>query len=48
MKPETIERSIYWQWHVIKHSRDPVQQARCRRAIEQLTRQLEQAEKCQG
>jgi hypothetical protein len=43
MKPETIERCIYWQQHVIQHSRDPVQQARCRRAIEQLTRQLQQA-----
>ena len=43
MKPETIERSIQWQQHVIKHSRDPVQQARCRRAIERLTRQLQEA-----
>jgi hypothetical protein len=43
MKPETIERSIYWQRHVIRHSHDPAQQARCRRAIEQLTRQLQQA-----
>jgi hypothetical protein len=43
MKPETIERSIYWQQHVIRQSHDPAQQARCRRAIEQLTRQLQQA-----
>lgn len=43
MKPETLERCIHWQQHVIRHSRDPVQQARCRRAIEQLTRQLQQA-----
>ena len=43
MKPETLERCIFWQWHVIRHSRDPVQVERCRRAIEQLTRQLQQA-----
>jgi hypothetical protein len=43
MKPETIERSIYWQRHVIRQSRDPVQVERCRRAVEQLTRQLQQA-----
>jgi len=43
MKPETIERSIYWQRHVMTATTDPVQQARCLRAIERLTRQLQQA-----
>ena len=43
MRPETIERSIFWQRHVIDRSRDPVQVERCRRAIDQLTRQLQQA-----
>ena len=48
MKPETIERSIYWQRHVMDTTTDPTQRERCRRAIEQLTRQLEQVKACQG
>ena len=43
MKPETIERCIFWQRHVMNTSRDPVQVERCRRAIERLTAQLAQA-----
>ena len=43
MKPETIQRSIYWQRHVMNTTRDPVQRERCRRAIERLTAQLAQA-----
>lgn len=43
MKPETIDRSIYWQRHVMNTTTDPVQRERCRRAIERLTAQLAQA-----
>lgn len=43
MKPETIERSIYWQRQVMNATRDPIQQERCRRAIERLSAQLAQA-----
>ena len=41
MKPETLERCICWQRHVMTATRDPVQRERCRRAIEKLTAQLE-------
>jgi hypothetical protein len=43
MKPETIERSIYWQRHVMTTTTDPKQRERCRQAIEKLTRQLHEA-----
>ena len=43
MKPETIERSIYWQRHVMNTTTDPAQRERCRRAIERLTAQRAQA-----
>ncbi len=44
MKPETIERSIYWQRHVMNATTDPTQRERCRRAIERLAAQLRQAQ----
>lgn len=44
MKPETIERSIYWQRHVIATTTDPKQRERCRQAVEKLTAQLRQAQ----
>lgn len=43
MKPETLERCIFWQRVVLTQSRDKAQQERCRRAIERLTEQLAQA-----
>lgn len=43
MKPETIERCIYWQRHVMHATRDPAQRERCRQAIKKLTAQLAQA-----
>ncbi len=36
-----LEKSIFWQNHVIRESRDPVQIARCREAVKRLTVQLE-------
>lgn len=44
MKPETIERSIYWQRHVMHATTDPAQRERCRQAIDKLTAQLRQAQ----
>lgn len=44
MKPETIERSIYWQRHVMQTTTNPTQRERCRQAIEKLTVQLKQAQ----
>lgn len=44
MKPETIERSIYWQRHVMNATTDPTQRERCRKAIDKLTAQLRQAQ----
>lgn len=44
MKPETFERSIFWQRHVMHTTTDPTQRERCRRAIERLTAQLKQAQ----
>jgi hypothetical protein len=41
-KPETIEKCIYWQMHVLRHSRDPKQRERCAAAIEKLTKELNQ------
>lgn len=41
MKPETLKRCIYWQHYVMRHTTDPAQRERCRRAIEKLTAQLE-------
>lgn len=43
MKPETIERCIYWQRHVMNTTTDPVQRERCRQAIEKLTAKLKKA-----
>ena len=34
------EKSIFWQQHVLQASRDPIQKARCKRAIERLEKQL--------
>lgn len=36
-----LEKSIFWQNHVIRESRDPVQIARCREAVKRLTAQLD-------
>ena len=44
MKPETIERCIFWQRHVMNATTDDRQRERCRRAIEKLTAQLKQAQ----
>ena len=44
MKPETIERSIYWQRHVMTATTNPKQRERCRQAIEKLTAQIKQAQ----
>lgn len=44
MKPETLERCIYWQRHVMNATTSPTQRERCRQAIEKLTAQLKQAQ----
>jgi hypothetical protein len=44
MKPETLERCIYWQRHVMNATTNPTQRERCRRAVEKLTAQLKQAQ----
>jgi len=41
--PSTLERSIYWQNHILKVSRDPAQQERARRALIKLENELKQA-----
>jgi hypothetical protein len=43
MQAKTIEKSIFWQQQVIKQSRDPVQIARCKAAIQRLQDQLKGA-----
>ena len=40
---KTLENSIFWQQQVIKQSRDPVQIARCKAAIQKLETQLKGA-----
>jgi len=42
MKPETIEKSLFWQRLVLKQSRDPVQIERVKRAIAKLEQQLKE------
>jgi hypothetical protein len=42
MKPETIEKSLFWQRVVLKQSRDPVQIERVKRAIAKLEQQLKE------
>lgn len=37
---KTLENSIYWQKHVLTHSKDPKQKERAQKAIERLTEQL--------
>jgi hypothetical protein len=44
VRPETLERCIYWQRHVMNTTTDPAQRERCRRAVEKLTAQLKQAQ----
>jgi hypothetical protein len=44
MKPETIERSIYWQRRVISTTTDPKQRERCRQAVKKLTAHLRRAQ----
>jgi len=39
---KALEQSIFWQQQVIKQSRDPVQIARCKAAIERLQTQLKE------
>tara|TARA_R110000868_G_scaffold44507_3_gene148531 strand:- start:3959 stop:4162 length:204 start_codon:yes stop_codon:yes gene_type:complete len=49
MQAKTIEKSINWQRHVIAHSRDPVQIARCKAAIFRLEEEtMIQAYEAQG
>lgn len=43
MKPETLEKSIYWLRHVMDATTDDRQRERCRQAIERLAAQLRQA-----
>jgi len=40
---KALEVSIYWQKHVLQHSKDPKQKERCRAAITRLEAQLNQA-----
>ena len=42
MKPETIEKSLFWQRLVLKQSRDPAQIERVKRAIAKLEQQLKE------
>ena len=42
MKPQTIEKSLFWQRVVLKQSRDPVQIERVRKAIAKLEQQLKE------
>jgi hypothetical protein len=42
MKPQTIEKSLFWQRVVLKQSRDPVQIERVKRAIAKLEQQLKE------
>ena len=44
MKPETIEKSLFWQRVVLKQSRDPVQIERVKRAIAKLEQQLKEVQ----
>jgi len=39
---KTLQNSIFWQQQVIKQSRDPVQIARCKAAIQRLQTQLKE------
>lgn len=43
MKPEKLEKSIYWLRHAMNATTDDQQRERCRQAIERLAAQLRQA-----
>jgi len=40
---KTLEKSIYWQRHVLTHSKDKKQKERASKAIEKLSNQLKEA-----
>lgn len=40
---KTLENSIFWQKHVLTHSRDPKQKERASKAIEKLSNELKEA-----
>lgn len=40
---KNLENSIFWQRHVLTHSRDPKQKERASKAIEKLSNQLKEA-----
>jgi hypothetical protein len=42
---KTLENSIYWQTHVLNNSKDKKQQDRCRLAIQQLQKQIDELKK---
>jgi hypothetical protein len=40
--PETLEKSLYWQRHILNASTNPAQLERARRAIIKLENELKQ------
>ena len=39
-----LKESLYWQEHVAKNTRDPVQRARCEAAAARLAEQIKEME----